>query len=333
MIFVPCTGKQESSDLKEIMYIAIIPDPGEKMELVKNVEFHFYDLTTGPTVNTTLPAFTNGLLGAKCELIREARKCSIVFEINYSSTIGETQSSVYADSVAQEFLATFGYQNLDNVSKAIDVIGTTIRVYTLFGKLDYTFQTVAMFLKYKPTNGCFANLISDELLRKYVITDGPDIIEATYTLTKNDQSGFLWNFKMIASSVKTWPTDAKEYIDTIDLKELLNATTPIVEKPSQQSAIIIVINNVTAWQGKTYTVVIKGINPEGYTIQNSEFWADSIDIRYEPLNSPIEDIAIDISIDGPASDQSVLIPVGIAIAVTIPVVASFFFLRKRRKGR
>jgi hypothetical protein len=329
----PCTGKQGSSDIKEIMYVGIIPDPGEKMELVKNVELHFYDLTTGPPVNTTLPAFANGLLGTKCELVREARKCSISFEINYSSAIGETQAYAYADTVAQEFLGVFGYTNLNNISKAKEVIGTTIRIYSLFGRLDYTTQTVSMFLKYKPVNGCFAKLISDELLRKYVITEGPDIMESTYTLMKNAQSGFLWDFKIIVSSVKTWPSDAKEYRDVIDVKELLNITTPIVETPSQQSAIIIVIKNVTMWHGKTYAIDIKEIHPEGYVIQDSEFWTNSIDIKYEPLSSPIENITIDISIDPSNSDQSPFIAVGIATAVIAMIIAFFFICRKKTKRR
>jgi len=329
-----CNGEQGSSNITEIMSIDIIPDPRQEMTIGKKVELHFYNLTTGPPVNTALPAFANGLLGVDCGLIREARKCSISFDISYISSIGETQAYAYADAVSGEFLNAFGYTNLNNISKTKEVTGTTITIHSLFGRLDYTKQTVSMFIKYKPTNGCFAKLIGDGLLDKYVITDSPDVImESTYTLTKNDQSGFLWNFKIFASSIKTWPSNANEYKDTIDAKELLNIATPIVETPDQQSAIIIVINNVTTWHGKTYTIDVKNIQPEGYIIQDSEFWANSIDIKYEPLKSSIENITIDISIDPLNSEQNPLILIGIAIVVTAFIIASFIFLRKRWKRR
>jgi len=328
--YTPCTGKQESSDIKEIMYIGIIPDPGEKMELVKNVELDFYNLTTGPPVNTTLPAFANGLLGTKCELISEVKKCVLYFEISHSSVIGETLANVYTDVIVQEFLNAFGYTGLTNINEFQNTTGTTIITRKTFGYLDCNIQDVSLFLKYKPVNGCFAKLINERLLNKYVANYSPvSAIRPAYILKKNTDSSFSWSFIINTTTCETFPSD--DYADLIDVKELLNSSMPIVETPSQQAAIIIIINNVTTWHGKTYVIDIKEIHPEGYVIQDSEFWANSVDIKYEPLSFPIENITIDISINPLNPEQNPLIPIGIAIVATV-LIASFFFVLRKKRG-
>jgi len=324
--YTPCTGKQESSDIKEIMYVSVFLVPRQTVELVTNVILVFDSLTTGPSVNTT--AFANEFIWAKCELIGEGRKYVIYFEISHSSVIGETLANASADVIAQEFLNAFGYTGLTNVNDFQDTTNTTIISRKTFGYLDYNIQNSALFLKYKPVNGCFANLINERLLSKYVVNDGVSGIHPIYTLKKNADSSFSWSFEIRTTTSKTLPSN--DYADLIDVKELLNSSMPIVETPSQQAAIIIVIENITSWSGKTYVIDIKEVHPEGYVIQDSELLPNSVDIKYEPLSFPIENITIDISINPLNPEQNPLIPIGIAIVATALIASLFFVLRKKR---
>jgi hypothetical protein len=316
------------------MYVSVFLVPGEKMMLVKNIILNFEDVITGPPVNITIPAFNNGFTGAKCELIRQARKCVIHFEINHSSVIGGSAANTYADIITQEFLNVFGYTGLNKTYEFQETKETTIVTRKWFGYIDYNVQKVSLFLKYKPVNGCFSKLINDRLLNKYVITEDPVTgILPTYTLKKNLDSSFSWSFDILCSTSTTFSSDIKEYTDVIDLKELLNSNVPIVETSCQQAAIIIVIQNITRVNAdRTYIIDIKDIQPEGYTIENSELLLDSVDIKYEPL-TPVENIIINISISPSTSDQNPFIPILIAIAVTASIIASFFILRKKRRRR
>jgi hypothetical protein len=325
-------GEQEIKP-KEAMFVSVFLVPGEKMMLVKNVILNFEDVIIGPPVNITIPAFNNGFTGAKCELIRQARKCVIHFEINHSSVIGESAANTYADIVAQEFLNIFGYTGLNKTYEFQETKETTIVTRKWFGYIDYNVQKVSLFLKYKPINGCFSELINDRLLDKYVITEDPvSGILPTYTLKKNLDSSFSWGFEIMSSTSTTFSSDIKEYTDAINLKELLNSNIPIVETPCQQASIIFVIQNITRVNAdKTYIIDIKDIRPEGYTIAKSELLPDSVDIKYEPL-TPIDNITIDINVNSSTSDQNpfILILILIAIAVTTLIIA-FFLLRKKRK--
>jgi len=326
--FIYCSRAQATSESNETMYVSVFLVPGQTVRLVTNVHLDFDSLMTGPSVNTT--AFTNEFIGAKCELIREAKKCVLYFEISHSSVIGETLANASADVIAQEFLSAFGYTGLTNINEFQNTTGTTIITRKTFGYLGYTIQNVALFLKYKPANGCFAKLINERLLSKYVVADDPlSAIHPTYILKKNADSSFSWSFRIVAITSEILPST--DYVGLIDVKELLNSNTSIVETPDQHTAIIITIENITSWSGKTYIIDIKNIQPEGYVIQDSEFWTNSVDIKYEPLSSPIENITVVISIHSPTSDQNFLIKIGIAIAVSAIIIAAFFFVLKRKK--
>ena len=334
LVGISCSSASEQEiKPKETMYVSVFLVPGEKMMLVKNIILNFEDVITGPPVNITIPAFNNGFTGAKCELIREARKCIIHFEINHSSVIGGSAANTYADIIAQEFLNVFGYTGLNKTYEFQETKGTTVVTRKVFGDIDYNVQKVSLFLKYKPVSGCFSKLINDRLLNKYVITEDPvNAIHPTYTLKKNLDLSFSWSFEIISTTSTTFPSDIKEYTDVIDLKELLNSNVPIVETPCQQASLIIVIQNITRVDAdKTYIIDIKDIWPEGYIIANSELLPDSVDIKYEPL-TPVENVIINISISPSTSDQNPFIPILVAIATTA-FIAFFFILRKKRRRR
>ena len=320
---------------KETMYVSIWLDANKwTVTLVKNVIFYSENVAIELPLNSTLPAFSNGFIGVKCELIPEARKFVLYFEITHSSVIGNITANDYADDIIQEFLKAFGYTGMSRVYEYQETVGSTIVTRKTFGSLDYTIENVSPFFKYKPADSCFSRLINDRLLSKYVPGDSVTSIHPIYTLKKDANSAFSWNFEVRTTTSTGFSPNIKEYADVIDLKELLNSNIPIVETPCQQASIIFVIQNITRVNAdKTYITDIKDIRPEGYTIAKSELLPDSVDIKYEPL-TPIDNITIDINVNSSTSDQNpfilILILILIAIAVTTLIIA-FFLLRKKRK--
>ena len=316
--------------------------PAENVYLEKKVILDFNDMTTGPNVNTSIPAFGKDFIGARCEIVREGRRCYVSFEITYSDVIGNTTADTYANDVVKEFLNCFGYTGLTSIYKSQNQIEANIVTTIGFGYIDYQLNQISKFLKYEPTDG-FGRFI-DGIITKYLIPDeGETSVNLKYNLHKDLNLGLLWDFEIAGVKGEPLTTDehgnVKEHAITINLKELLNTNSSIIEINNQQSAIVILVEtNISTSidnENKTYMADIKNIQPSGYTAKPWYASTNFMEIKYEPITNLIENINVDITVSSYTSDQNFPIQIVIAIAAIIAIllVPSFFVIKKRRQRR
>jgi len=319
------------------MYVTVffVANPGE-LNLVKNVHLIFENSTIGPPVNISSEPFNNGFVEMEYALTPEGAKFFLSFNIYFETFLSNETASFYADCIVQEFLRAFDYQDLKLLWENQGIQESKMWVHRSFGYKPYSKEEVSAFLKYKPTNG-FGKLI-DGLISKYVPGDSRTGLSTSYWLKKIG-SNFYWTLKVSAVTSEVLAWDVQGHSESININELLNNNKPLIEKPSENQRVIILIQKKTTFQLSrgltTYIIEIQRIQPEGYTIADSEFsnWPDTIEIKYEPL-FPMENIVVDIVAN--SSTQKQEFPSTVLGGITVAIVAFsvlFFCVKKKLKRR
>jgi len=329
---VYCASNEESIKYKETMYIYVFfsAHPGE-LRLVKNVHLFFENLMTGPPINKSLEAF-NKLVELEFALTPAGNKFFVSFNIFFEPSIENETASTYADEIIQEFLRVFDYQRLDFLWGNQGIQESKMWVHRSFGYKPYNREEVSAFLEYKPTGG-FEKFV-DGLLSKYVPGNSTTGLSSSYWL-KKVESKFYWTLKVTGVTSELLPWYVRNYSLTIDVKELLNTDLPIVEHPLENQRIIIRIEtNHTEQLTKgltTYTIEIRDIQPEGYTIASSE-WPNWVEIRYEPL-FPMDNIILKMNIDSSTrNSREQFIKLVITAIIMLMAFLVFVWIVKKRKG-
>jgi hypothetical protein len=322
---------------KETIYVTVFftANPGE-LDLVKNVHLVFENSTVGPPVNTSLEAFNKGFVEVEYALTPEVNRFFLSFNIFFEPSIENETASFYASNIIQEFLKVFGHRGLELLWENQGIQESKMWVHRSFGYKPYSKGEVAAFLEYKPTNG-FGRFI-DGLISKYVPGDSRTKLSSSYSL-KRIGSSFYWTLKVTASTSEVLAWDVQGYSESISINELLNNNKPLVEEPSDDQRIIILIQKERTFQlskgSTTYTIEVQRIQPEGYTVTDSEFsnWPNTAEIKYEPL-IPMENIVVDVIVNSSTQKQEFPSTVLECIAAaTVALLVLFFCVKKKLKRR
>jgi hypothetical protein len=327
----------ESIEQKEAMYVTVFfaANPGE-LNLVKNVHLIFENSTIGPPVNTSLEAFNNGFVEMEYALTPEVDRFFLSFNIFFEPFLSNEAANLYTECIVQEFLKVFDYQDLELLWQNQGIQESKIWVHRSFGYKPYNKEEVSTFLEYKPTND-FGRFI-DGLISKYVPGDSRTKLSSSYSL-KRIGSSFYWTLKVtaVASEVLAWDVQGRS--ESININELLNNNKPLIEEPSDDQRIIILIQKERTFQLSkgltTYIIEIQRIQPEGCTVADSEFsnWPDTTEIKYEPL-IPMENIVVDVIVNSSTQKQEFPSTVLECIAAaTVAFLALFFCVKKKLKRR
>lgn len=338
----PHTLSKESMSREDTMYVTVFfsTHPGE-LDLVKNVHLLLENLTIGPPVNTSLTSFNNGFVDLEYALTPHGDKFFISFNIFFDASVENETACSYADEIIEEFLRVFGYQELNLLwgnqgIRESDVWGnqeSKMCVHRSFGYGPYNKEQILTFLQYQPTDG-FARFI-DGLLNKYVPGNSRTKLSSAYWLRRIG-SDFYWTLKVTGATSEVLPWDVQNYSESINVNELLNASPPLIDQPSENQRIIVQIEKNATYKLSrgitTYTIDIQKIEPEGYTLSDSEYWPNTIEIKYEPL-FPIENVIIDITVHSSTQRQEfpfrLVVVIIISLAVASPLL--FFYLKKKRE--
>lgn len=295
------------------------------MLLVKNIALVFENMVSVP-VNTSLKAFDD-LVKMKFDFVSAGKKAFVTFNLYFDSSVDNSTACSYANDIIQEFLTVYGYNNLELLWGNSGFNEGMIWVHRAFGYIPYALESASTFLKYKPTEG-FARFINS-FLENYVFTGG---LLPSYTLEKIG-SNFYWTLEILGSKNEPLKLDVHEYSTTIHVKEMLNTSSKLIEEPSENQRIIILIEkNRTLEMNQrliTYTINIKNISPEGFGISPSSGWFEA---RYEPI-FPMEDIVIEIIIDSQTSFswKAVVITGTVMTLTTICIIVFYYVNRKSVK--
>lgn len=321
---------EESTEYKETIYVNVFFGfpYGEELILVKNIDLVFENIIYGPPINLT--ALNDGFIKLKCDLVSAGNKSFVSFNVYFDSSVDNITACSQADDIIQEFLAVFGYQGLELLWKNSGPNEGMMWVHKSFGYIPYTTDSVISFLKYKPSTN-FARFI-DNLVKKYVPTGG---LLPSYTLRRIGM-GFYWSLEILGTEYEQLALDVHEYSSIISVKEMLNTNLPLVEQPRENQQIIILIEKNRSLEiGSkvyTYTIDIKSVRPEGFTIRPSD-WANYVEITYEPL-LPMENIIVELTVNSYTEKQTpTWIWAVVAIIVSLTLLAiSVLFLKKKREG-
>ncbi|MBS7633635.1 hypothetical protein KEJ15_08515 [Candidatus Bathyarchaeota archaeon] len=281
------------SKLKEAIYVYVffaLPPIGDVM-LCKNTHLAFNDITKLP-VNTTLPAFNNGFIEARSEIIRAGDKCFLSINVYYNLNLTDVaKANEHADECSHEFLRVFGY-TLNNIHQYQIINNETniIRVGRQFGYIPYSVSGLTPFLRYKPNDGLA--ILIDNMISVYVPgTSTIGFVDLFYEIEKN-QSGFTWSFVIGGSKGEIL---SKNGIEEINLNGLLNNDVPIVG--SQQSAISLEIQRFFLRKNgeitMNYSLEVISVHPD-----ESKFVSESNEIQviYDNLTGPIDNVIVQLEV-------------------------------------
>jgi len=319
---------ETETEYKETIYVNVFfgfPSR-EELLLVKNIAIVFENMTNVP-VNTTLKAFSE-LIKLKFDFVSAGDKAFVTFNIYFASSVNNLTACYYANDIIKNFLIAFEYHNLDLLWENNGLREGMMWVHKSFGYIPYTIETVSKFLRYKPTEG-FARFING-FLESYMLTRG---LLPSYTLEKIGQN-FYWTIEILGTKNEQLKPNVRNHLITINVKEMLNTSSRLIEESSENQRVIIAIekNRTLEINQKhvTYTIDIKNISPEGFIIGSSGRWLNTVEIRYEPV-FPMENIIVEVVINSwaPAQftwEEVVIISTFIAL-IALCVIG---FIRKRR---
>lgn len=329
--WLPCAlSAEESAEYKETIYVNVFFGfpYGEELILVKNTDFLFENMIDGPPINTDLTVFNDGFRKLKCDLVSTGNSSFISFNIYFDSLTDNSTAYSYTNGIVQEFLAVFGYHNLELLWENSDFKEGMLWVHKSFGYIPYT-ETVTSFLKYKPSAG-FAAFVDRFVLKNI----SAKTLLPSYTLQRIG-ANFYWALEILATENEQLSLDLRGYLSTINVKELLNADLPLVEYPSKNQQIIILIEkNKTLEIGHelvTYTIDIERVEPDGYTIGSSADWPNYVEIRYEPLFS-IENIIVEVKIESHTGTQAPFWIWFVASIIVLTTILILFYFKKKIKA-
>ncbi len=330
---------EEATEYKETIEVMtfITAHPGE-LGFVTNIWLIFENTRTALPINTSIEALNDRFIALQYSFTPAGSKFFVSFDLFYKLEIDNGTANSYADKIEDEFFKAFGYSGLESVLGG-RVLTTTKegekKIVESFGYIPLTYETVSAFLRFAPENGLGGFI--NGLMQKYV----PDnSICAEYWLKKIG-SDFYWDVKIVGLRKEILPWDVKDHSTTINLKELLNTQSTIIDQPPQRIVILIQENRtIQLSRGLTmYSVEIQSIKPEGYTIAPSADWPNWVEIKYESPLSPIENVEIQVNINSSiltTSDQDVrvitvvaLVITGVALSIVLTVI---LYVKKKREG-
>ena len=336
LLLVSFVGYIQSSTASEspreiiCMAMFIMHDQAYGTWVSKHVVLFFEDVE-GLPINLNNPALGDGFLKARIFWMSWGEQgVAIRIVMKYKPSISKETANKYASSFSEEVMKVINQTDTSTffTKTYIDNATNTLIVIRDYGFLPDNVNSIDGLLKYKPAGG-FADLITDNLLEKYVPSRidssgifGQSMTELEYTLWKTN--GYHWNFKIGFSSHSELD---EEFMETLDLKSLIYNNDSIRPSNRRNSEIIIEIPKKHRTNSGIYKVTFEDFDPSPDTTVEEDGFIKAV---YK-LHAPIDNVVTKIRIELETSDnldQKIIIVVGLLILAFVLVVV----FKKKVKG-